>query len=363
MKYFLALMLSCYSVGGRAQDTLKLSLLFTGDIMQHDSQIYAAFNPDSSRYDYKPCFQYIKPVVAASDLAIGNLELTLAGPPFKGYPQFSAPDELLAALKDAGYDALVTANNHCVDRGQRGLERTVDLLDSAGIPHTGTFKDTLDWLNNYPLIVAAKGFRFSLLNYTYGTNGLPVLSPNIVNRIDTASIHRDIRKAKTQRTDAIIIFFHWGHEYQSLPDKWQKDLADFCFRKGVKFVIGSHPHVLQPMEWRKNEDQVVAYSLGNFVSGQRERYRNGGALLHVALQKITMPDSSSRTKISDVSYSLAAVYRGPDARRTYYLLPVDQFENDTTVVRGRIPHDMIVQFHDDSRLLFEKYNVNVKEKR
>jgi len=115
------LLVACSSL--RAQDTLKMSLLFTGDIMQHESQIFAAYNPDSARYDYKPCFQFVKPILSAPDLTIGNLELTLAGPPYKGYPQFSAPDELLDALKDAGFDVLVTANNHCVDRGRKGLER------------------------------------------------------------------------------------------------------------------------------------------------------------------------------------------------------------------------------------------------
>ncbi|HWA34997.1 MAG TPA: CapA family protein [Cyclobacteriaceae bacterium] len=353
----LLLPLACFS-----QDTLKLSMLFTGDIMQHESQIYAAFDPVTGRYDYRPCFQFIKSVLTEPDLTIGNLELTLAGPPYKGYPQFSAPDELLDALKDAGYDALVTANNHCVDRGASGLERTIDMLDSVGMPHTGTFKDTLTWLNEYPLVVEAKNFRFSLLNYTYGTNGLPVTSPNIVNRIDTASIRRDIMKAKGQRTDAIIVFFHWGQEYQSLPNKWQKDLADFCFKLGATFVIGAHPHVLQPMEWRKEAGRVVAYSLGNFVSGQRERYRNGGALLHVAVRKILRPDGTSSFEIADVSYSLDAVYRAPNARKTYHILPVEQFENDTTFVEGKVRHDMIIQFRDDSRLLFGKYNVNVSER-
>ncbi len=353
----LLLPLTCFP-----QDTLKLSMLFTGDIMQHESQIYAAFDPATDRYDYTSCFQRIKPVLSAPDLTIGNLELTLAGPPYKGYPQFSAPDELLTALKDAGYDVLVTANNHCVDRGVNGLERTIDILDSSGIQHTGTFKDTLAWLNEYPLIVEAQGFKFSLLNYTYGTNGLPVVSPNIVNRIDTASIRRDVLKARNQTTDAIIIFFHWGQEYQGLPNKWQKDLTDFCFGLGVNFVIGSHPHVLQPIEWRKDNGTLVAYSLGNFVSGQRERYRNGGAMLHVDVRKVKHPDGTSSFSIVDVSYSLDAVYRAPNARKTYHILPVEKFENDTTFVEGKVRHDMIIQFRDDSRLLFGKYNINVPER-
>jgi poly-gamma-glutamate synthesis protein (capsule biosynthesis protein) len=266
------------------------------------------------------------------------------------------------ALKDAGYDVLVTANNHCVDRGRKGLERTIDLLDSAQILHTGTFKDTLDWLNNYPLIIESKGFKLSLLNYTYGTNGLPVRSPNLVNRIDTARIKADIRKAKDQHPDAIIVFMHWGEEYKSLPNEGQKALADFCFKQGAKMVIGSHPHVLQPIEWNKERDQLVAYSLGNFVSAQYDRYKNGGAILYVDLKKVIQPDSTSVTTLSDVTYSLEYVYRAANARMTYHILPVEKFENDTTFVKRKVARDYMIQFRDDSRSLYGTENKNVREK-
>jgi poly-gamma-glutamate capsule biosynthesis protein CapA/YwtB (metallophosphatase superfamily) len=362
MRNALIILLAIFWSPVMAQDTLKMSLLFTGDIMQHESQIFAAYNPDSAKYDYKPCFQFVKPILSAPDLTIGNLELTLGGPPYKGYPQFSAPDELLDALKDAGFDVLVTANNHCVDRGKKGLERTIEQLDKAQFLHTGTFLDTLDYLNNYPLIVESKGFRFSLLDYTYGTNGIAVQIPNIVNRIDTARIRKDLQKAKDQHTDAIIVFMHWGQEYQSLANAWQKKVADFCFKHGAKIVIGAHPHVLQPMEWRKEEDQLVAYSLGNFVSGQRERYRNGGAMVHIDFEKIVQRDSTSSVRMKNVSYSLASVYRAPDARKTYYILPVQQFETDTSFVKGSTALDMIKQFGTDSRALYLKENKNIEEK-
>ena len=119
---------------GFAQDTTRLSLLFLGDIMQHDSQIKAAYNNEATAfsYDYSSCFQFVKPYIESVDVAIGNLELTLAGPPFKGYPQFSAPDELAIALKDLGMDVLVTANNHSLDRGKRGVDRTIERGDSLG---------------------------------------------------------------------------------------------------------------------------------------------------------------------------------------------------------------------------------------
>src|SRR5687767_2601360 len=156
-----------FTAKGFAQDTTRLSLLFLGDIMQHDSQISDAWDPSTRKYDYTPCFRFIKPYTQYADLTIGNLELTLAGPPYKGYPQFSAPDELLVGLKEMGVDILVTANNHCVDRGKQGLERTIQMLDSFKIPHTGTFVDEVAKLNEHPLLVKRNNFDLAILNYTF----------------------------------------------------------------------------------------------------------------------------------------------------------------------------------------------------
>ncbi len=348
-----------YSVS--AQDTTRVSLLFIGDVMQHDSQINAAYNASNKNYDYSSCFQFVKPYLASADLTIGNLEVTLAGSPYKGYPQFSAPDELAVTLKDVGMDILVTANNHCLDRGRKGLERTVMMLDSLDIVHTGTFRDTVERMNDYPLFVEKNGFKLSLLNYTYGTNGIPVTRPNVVNRIDTAVIRQDILKAKAQSPDAIIVFLHWGQEYQSLPNKWQRDVASVCFDAGAKLVIGAHPHVLQPMEWRKASDQLIAYSLGNFVSGQRDRYKNGGAMLKVDLMKIGN-DSLSDTRIDSAAYLLEWVYRSADSKKQYYILPVPEFEQDTTgFIKDETSKAAFKVFADDSRKLFKKHNVSLEE--
>ncbi len=168
------------------QGTSRLKLVFTGDIMGHDTQIASALATGKSGYDYQPCFQYLAPYLQDADLVIGNLEVTLAGPPYKGYPQFSSPDELADALKTAGFHILVTANNHALDRGRSGLERTLGQLDARGILHTGTFTDDRSRSLTYPLVVEKNGIRIALLNYTYGTNGLKVKPPSIVNRIDTA---------------------------------------------------------------------------------------------------------------------------------------------------------------------------------
>lgn len=340
-----------------AQDTTRVSLLFVGDIMQHDSQINDAYDAATQSYQYAPCFQYVAPYLRQPDLTIGNLELTLAGPPYKGYPQFSAPDALAYTLRDVGFDILATANNHSLDRRKRGLERTITVLDSVGLLHTGTFKDSLDRASRYPLVIEKNGIRLALLNYTYGTNGIPATPPNIVNPLDTALIRQDVRAAQTMGVDAIVLFAHWGSEYQSQPNANQKMLAEFCRALGVKLIIGAHPHVLQPMYWHQATDQLVAYSLGNFVSGQRTRYRDGGAMLYVDLEKVSH-DSATQTRIAGASYQLEWVHR--DSKGNYTILPLPQFEQDSSIVIGAA-RAQLRQFAADSRALFKKFNQNIKE--
>jgi hypothetical protein len=361
-KCFYTLLFCCYSLLATSQDTTRLSMLFLGDIMQHDSQIMDAFNSNSGKYDYNPCFEFVKPYTQAVDLAIGNLEVTLAGEPYKGYPQFSAPDALLTAIRDIGLDVLVTANNHCVDRSKQGLERTIDVLDSVKMLHTGTFKDPVGKSKTHPLIIRKSGFTLALLNYTYGTNGLPVTAPNIVNLLDTAAIRSDLIKARSLKTDAIIVFTHWGTEYESLPSKMQKDITELCFRYGARLVIGSHPHVVQPMEWRKKDNQLVAWSLGNFVSGQRKRYTDGGAMLRIELEKITFDDGTSLTGIDTAGYILQWVYRTDDSQKDYYVLPVPTAEGHSArFIKDATSREAFKTFIEDSRTLFRKYNVDVEE--
>jgi len=354
------LLLLLFTCGvAKSQDTTRLSLLFLGDIMQHDSQIADAYDPVNKRFDYKPCFQYVKPFTESVDLAIGNLELTLAGPPHKGYPQFSAPDELLVALKDMGMDVLVTANNHCVDRGRRGLERTIEMLDSFDILHTGTFADEVEQLNLSPLLVEKNGFRLVLLNYTYGTNGLPVYKPNIVNMIDTAQIRSDLIRAKGMNPDAVIVFTHWGSEYQSLPSAWQKEVTRICFKHGAQLIIGAHPHVIQPMEWYREHNRLIAYSLGNFVSGQRKRYTDGGAMIRVELEKVKTADTVT-TRIDSAAYILQWVYR--DEAKNYYVMPVPVLEGKThQYLSGDAAFTAYSTFVEDSRALLNKHNRDIPE--
>ncbi|HFB99970.1 MAG TPA: hypothetical protein ENJ53_04115, partial [Phaeodactylibacter sp.] len=155
----------------------KINLLFVGDIMGHRPQIKSAklskkeAIQTGKKYNYEPCFRYIKPIVEQADLAIANLEVTLPGePPYYGYPSFRSPDELAEALRFSGFDILMTANNHSNDAGKRGVINTISTIKKNGLYQTGTFKNVEERDLFYPLLVYKKGFKIAFLNYTYGTN-------------------------------------------------------------------------------------------------------------------------------------------------------------------------------------------------
>ena len=342
-----------------AQDTTSVRLLFMGDVMGHDTQINSARDEATGEYDYKSCFKYIEPYMKAADVAIANLEVTLAGPPHKGYPQFSSPDILADALQESGVDVLVTANNHCVDRRKQGLERTCKVLDAKGIPRTGTFVNEADRAQNNPTKMVVNGIRLALLNYTYGTNGIRVSEPNIVNHLDTAVMAQDIRKAKAFNPDQIIVFLHWGYEYQTAPNRDQKKLAQYLWNQGVNIVIGSHPHVIQPMHWLKDSTQnrLVVYSLGNYISNQRAAPRDGGAMAWVELTK-----KGDVCFISDANYQLTWVHTPyENGKKKFYVLPVSNFE-DATAWPDLKARKRLNAYAKEARVVFSN-NTNVTEKR
>ena len=179
---------------------------------------------------------------------IGNLEVTFSGKPYKGYPRFSSPDQLAFDIKNAGIEYLVTANNHIYDYGLKGFYKTLNILDSADIVHTGTFRNNADKQKRHPMIIEENGFKIALLNYTYEVNGGVYSSKILINEIDKNIIRNDLIETNKENYDAIIVFFHWGKEYQRTSDTRQKELAKLCFENGANMVIGSHPHVIQEME-------------------------------------------------------------------------------------------------------------------
>ncbi len=343
------------------QTARKLTLLFIGDIMGHDEQIASAWNSETKNYEYDDVFRYIRDEISEADIAVANLEVTLGGRPYKGYPAFSSPASLASACMNAGIDVLATANNHSVDRGKKGILNTIRRLDSLGIIHTGTFADSIARDTLSPMIIERNGISIALLNYTYGTNGLKVPSPTIVNMPDTNLIASDIAKAKALKPDVIIPFVHWGIEYDTLPSAEQIRLAGFFFTRGANLVIGSHPHVLQQMEWTladsSRNDRIVVYSLGNYVSNQRTIRRDGGAMVRIELEK-----TGSLTKVSRAGYYLTWVHTPvEDGKRKFYVLPCSIFENKPEHFARPSDFQKMQLFIRNSRRLLNSGNSGIRE--
>lgn len=339
----------------------KITLLFMGDIMGHDTQIKAAKITDSGTFDYNDVFKYVKPIIESADFAAANLEVTLAGPPFKGYPQFSSPAALASACLNAGIDCLFTANNHSADRRNKGIISTIDRLDSIGIKHTGIFRDKNSRDTLQPLIVETDGITVAFLNYTYGTNGIPVPPPVIVNMLDKENIASDIERAKAFKPDLLILALHWGTEYQTVPSEDQTIMANYFFDKGADIIIGSHPHVLQKMVWQKDnpdfKNRAIVYSLGNFISNQRKPKTDGGSMVKI---EITCNDSS--VYISDAGYYLTWVHTPVvNGKREFYILPCTQFEKKPEFFSDQYDYLQMKRFIEDSRSLLHNQNEGFTE--
>ncbi|MBP3228066.1 MAG: CapA family protein [Bacteroidaceae bacterium] len=341
--------------GAETEDTVRrVTLLFAGDLMQHQGQINAARRADGT-WDYTDCFRYVRDEISSYDLAIANLEVTLPGPPYTGYPQFRAPDAFLQGALDAGFDVMLTANNHCCDSHQAGLERTIRVLDSLQVPHLGTYRTQEERDANYPLLVERNGIRIALLNYTYDTNGIPFRKPNVVNLIDRTQMAADIARAKRMNPDVIIANMHWGIEYVMTPNKQMRDLADWLLAQGVDHVIGGHPHVVQPVEVRQGKDgakHLVVWSLGNYISNMTKDNTEVGLMVNLTLEK------DSVTRLTDCGYTITFCSRpAVSGRRVHTVLPASFPQGEMRPAeRERFNRNIAT-----ARRLFEKYNVGIKE--
>lgn len=308
----------------------QITFLFVGDLMQHQAQIDAARRADGS-YTYSHCFSLVKEHISSADFSIGNLEVTLGGEPYRGYPQFSAPDEYLYTLKDAGFDILATANNHSLDRRRRGLERTLTLIDSTGLTAVGTYRDATDRSQRYPLLIEKNGIRIALLCGTYGTNGITTTPPNIVNSLSREEWASDIHTARAMRADAIIAIVHWGNEYQQQPTDEQRKLAHWLIEQGVDHVIGSHPHVVQPIELVPHADypthHAIVYSLGNYVSNMSIAHGDVGLCVELTIEKI-----GPSTRLKKLDHHLVWTERADLSKtKDFRIIPEDTIPTDLTL--------------------------------
>jgi len=322
--------------------TLSMSVLFAGDAMVHVAQYNSAYIDSLGVYNFNPVFKYVKTILTKNDLNIVNMETTLGGKPYSGYPNFSSPDTFAYALKEAGFNYFATANNHAADKGKEGILRTLEVLNNYNISSTGIFKDSLDRATRYPVILEFNTIKATLLNYTYGTNGISVPRPVIVNRIDSSLIRSDIEEARHRGAEVVMVYFHWGNEYERQPNAYQKNITEFTFKCGADIIIGSHPHVIQPIElFKYKTDSVInkkwiIWSLGNLVSNQREKYSDGGIMVKFTIKKNIY---TKKIKISDMTYIPYWVYRPLNPTR-FVILPVSMTEHNDSLLSKMSPADL-----------------------
>jgi poly-gamma-glutamate synthesis protein (capsule biosynthesis protein) len=253
-----------------------ISIVSSGDILLHE-RLWAQAKADGTneKWDFFPQLADLEPVISSADLALCHLETPLAKPnaDYQGYPTFNAPPQITDAIIKLGFDMCGTASNHSLDQGFSGLVRTIEILDAAGIPYTGTAVSQAD--ASEPLIMnvqTANGFvKVGILSYTYGFNGFERDSDKAwsANLIDADAIIAEAKLARSQGAELIVAKMHWGNEYTNKANEFQTSIAQALAESGqIDLIDGSHSHSVQPIT--QINGTLVAYSHGNFVAAHRE---------------------------------------------------------------------------------------------
>lgn len=324
------------SMNCRASDYSKSADSFAtitsfGDTLCHKPLFNAAYDKETETYEFSPMFKYVEKYFKDSTIVVGNLESSMAGPErgYSGNPYFNAPEHLATDLKELGVDIMTTANNHTIDKGFSGVTSTLNYLDIAGIAHTGTARDQKE--QNTILFKDLNGIQTAFLSYTYGTNGIPVPEGKdfCVNLIDESLILKHINQAKLAGAELIVVSMHWGVEYQTTENAEQKRLAEFLIQNDVDIILGSHPHVLQPMKMVQVEtaagekkEGLVIFSQGNFFSNQRDINTRNTAIFNIKVKKSGETDEVT---VENVSYvPLYMGIKAPGTKDRYEILDLNE---------------------------------------
>ncbi len=351
---------------------VNITISAVGDLMCHAAQ-YKYAKEEDGKYDFNSSFRFIKKYLENSDFVFGNLETVTAGKSrgFSTYPLFNSPDEYITALKNAGFNLITTANNHALDQGKYGIIRTIEILDKNNINYTGTFESVRD--RDSIRIFNIKGIKAAFLAYTYGTNGIHIPENNsyLINLINIDLVRRDIAKARKDGAEIVLVYYHFGYQYDKKPNDFQKEIVNQTINAGADIIIGGHPHVLQPVEYFNARGTnlhtgFVAYSMGNFFTNQRDRYTDAGMILNITISKNFSNDS---IYISNISYTPTWVFRGeinsstgyPAEKKEFLILPSeDALKNPP--YSFLTPDDLfkIKQSISDTKRILTKYTDNIK---
>lgn len=317
----------------------NVSFYAVGDNLIHPA-VYHDASVNNGSFDFKPMYSHLKKDIEASDIAYINQESPIGGDSkgLSGFKRFNTPEAIAKDLSDSGFNLVNGANNHALDQGTSGLMNEIELWKQFDdIEYFGTYnsqnnRDTVQIMNKNDINIA-------LLSYTYGTNGIRSDKPYYINYFDEKQIKRDVAKAKKQ-SDVVIVSAHWGNEGKHKPNKTQQKYAKVFADAGVDVVIGTHPHVIQPVKWIKGKDNhktLVAYSLGNFLNGQKTGDENNvlGGNLAFDIEK-----TPKQTKIKQVRWkSLVTHYEleptlYSNKEQNFKMYPLNQYNNELARKHG-----------------------------
>ncbi len=304
----------------------KVTMITAGDNLIHSSIYKDAYDGKGS-YDFKPMYELIKPIVSKYDIAYYNQETILGGKELgvNDYPTFNSPQEVGDAMIDAGFNLVSLATNHTMDSGEKAVLASREYWNKQdNVLAVGSYSSEEE--RNAIRILTKNNITYTLLNYTYGTNGMPVPSGKdyLVNvwptDLDLNDVERDTKyqeykkqvkkdiDAVRDKVDVLMVAMHWGIEYTDEPTKYEKDMANYLESLGVDIVIGTHPHVIQPVTWINNT--LIIYSLGNFISAQYQDANYNkmvGLMTSLEIEK-TVSGEKKEIKIENVNNELVYTY-------------------------------------------------------
>ena len=356
------------NIDNESNQKYHLSMVMVGDNLIHDD-IYeeAKKYGNGENYNFKPMFELIKPIVSEYDIAYYNQETILGGSEIgvSSYPAFNSPYEVGDAMIDAGFNLVSLATNHTIDRGETAIINSRNYWNSKyinspdSILAVGSYSSYEE--RNEISVREMNHITYTMLNYTYGTNGIPVPSNKsyLVNvwpvtgsdpNTDSAyqeykeQVKKDI-EAVRNKVDVLIVAMHWGIEYQLTPNSYQKDIANFLASLGVDIIIGTHPHVIQPIEWINNT--LVIYSLGNFISAHEVVNLDNriGLMSSVEIIKEVGKDGNSVIKLENLENELLYTYYTSDYK-SFLVMPFSQMKEE---------------YLSDYKSVYEKYKNIVQE--
>lgn len=311
----------------------EVTLIMVGDMLMHTPINETGVKEDGS-IDFSHLFTHTKDMIEEADIAIVNQEVILGGEELgiSGYPAFNTYHEFGDDLVDVGFDVVLHATNHALDKGKKGIlnclsywEKTHPKIGVLGIQDSQEEQDAI-------YVQETNGIRIAILNYTYGTNGIPLPEdmPYAVNLMDKEKMTEDIAKAK-EVSDFVVVCPHWGTEYVLEATDYQERYAEFMLEQGVDLILGTHPHVIEPVEMMQNEEgneMLVYYSLGNYVNCTSSETADIGWRMLGAMAEVTIAmDEAGDAYIKEYGAEPLVTYVSAD-QETIAVYPMEEFTNE-----------------------------------